>query len=1180
VSADDESSRGHEYESDGESEAGNNCESVCSSDGGDGSLDSTRNTGNVEESHYSVSFVESAVSNGVSESSDREDTNEHSGSVSADDESSMCHEHESGGESAAGDNCESVCSSDGGDGSLDSTLNAGDVSCVKRAVSKSSDEEDTNEHSVSVSADDESSRGHEYESDGESEAGDNCESVCSNDGGRSVEYHESVYRDEYNSGDHHDKSSDANYVASVRSNEDETDCNLCRSNSLTESCGEKSVAQDADRTLSSALRLVTTAQEMTRDFSTRLGSVAPTCDVDAAVDLSSTSRDQLRRKLVQLRDSVKQMKQDQNDLKECLNEITDMSSTILQFKRLLHTQALHVNKTSRDVDEVEGDGSCCNVPPPPGIVSIVSPHQEKPASITPLSSGMSNKESDESMPPLPDDMVMVASPPSRPYKGKVRHRRHSKRSTSLRTESGDDLYRGRSNNDISTKSGSVPNRNLSQACVNSDQLAPTTVAEGLPPPEYSDIFNGVGSDINGRNGEVDVPDINTKKLSEKDIEGDDKGVCESGSFCSDVFDKSVIDAGDNGLMEDKDIEATLHASNGNSNATIVQMQSFDTCTEIHPSSSSPLSPSQKFQSVDDSSINEINTENLEELLYPSNAYDSSHRPDILIEKPFTETCWSHVNDTSPGSPAQTPVDHTKGVTKCANIIVEAVPRDTSDQSTLSPRSSGRRGKLKPRFPFVARSSVLNPFQSPISEFFEPYLHVFEFLESGHRPETPGPSTDSATWRLYDEKCLLWTLFQCYSKPDGVIATHIRMTHLLKMLRDAGLVKATKVSNVRPASKPPQAGYSQTGDSISATKKPCSVVRISARRLELEIEKLLAVTHTKSSQTVTASTASLLSFCKFTEVVYAIIPLCSCRVRDQADRDADIRDDIVSRDAVMYRLYDLLTVESNLPFSPVLSDFDFVDGLPSPFHDRGILDLLYSSKRLSSSSNNIHASKPLSGGLGILERNIEQFKQLFSYYSQSVHRTPSTASVGASITAAPATSRTKKHNRSMVDLDSCREMLQDFDIYPGLLDNKTVLAVFRHTKCWEWRSMRTEAAQYTDAESTSNDLDSVVSRQHSSQDCINSTYSMDLTLRGFIELMVRVAIMIYGNSNNLTHKAASSSQQLRNKSDKPTLLPPYISEDLLSTAMSFMLRLMDQSSGKKKIMSSNRRSVSIRKFVYR
>jgi hypothetical protein len=78
----------------------------------------------------------------------------------------------------------------------------------------------------------------------------------------------------------------------------------------------------------------------------------------------------------------------------------------------------------------------------------------------------------------------------------------------------------------------------------------------------------------------------------------------------------------------------------------------------------------------------------------------------------------------------------------------------------------------------------------------------------------------------------------------------------------------------------------------------------------------------------------------------------------------------------------------------------------------------SSLSLLSSTN---GSRPTRSVALIWERNLEQMKQLYNYYSLSHSNSLS--------------KMTKKKNNLFVTFDSYRELLQDFDIFPSIVDQK-------------------------------------------------------------------------------------------------------------------------------------------------
>ena len=62
-------------------------------------------------------------------------------------------------------------------------------------------------------------------------------------------------------------------------------------------------------------------------------------------------------------------------------------------------------------------------------------------------------------------------------------------------------------------------------------------------------------------------------------------------------------------------------------------------------------------------------------------------------------------------------------------------------------------------------SLEETYPSTISLFYEPFLRVVD-LFSGR--SNSGQSQGVEEWRR-----LLWAIFQCYERPDGVLSSHIR-----------------------------------------------------------------------------------------------------------------------------------------------------------------------------------------------------------------------------------------------------------------------------------------------------------------------------------------------------------------------------------------------------------------------
>ena len=104
-----------------------------------------------------------------------------------------------------------------------------------------------------------------------------------------------------------------------------------------------------------------------------------------------------------------------------------------------------------------------------------------------------------------------------------------------------------------------------------------------------------------------------------------------------------------------------------------------------------------------------------------------------------------------------------------------------------------------------------------------------------------------------------------------------------------------------------------------------------------------------------------------------------------------------------------------------------------------------------------------GMYGLWEQNLEQMKAVYVFYAQggggskrresmtgnSIKTAVSSMNKSLSSIEAVAVSTAKQKDSSMLDFEKCKSILQNFQIYPKHVDLKTVQALFRYTKQWEW-----------------------------------------------------------------------------------------------------------------------------------
>ncbi len=180
-------------------------------------------------------------------------------------------------------------------------------------------------------------------------------------------------------------------------------------------------------------------------------------------------------------------------------------------------------------------------------------------------------------------------------------------------------------------------------------------------------------------------------------------------------------------------------------------------------------------------------------------------------------------------------------------------------------------------------------------------------------------------------------------------------------------------------------------------------------------------------------------------------------------------------------------------------------------------------------------------------------------------------------------------RFMIDFEQFKLFLQDFNMFLNLIDTKMLIAMFREAKIWEWKVADKELKVSLPMDVRSEDLlkDSLLYDDDSSiatglknmgrRFICNSIGSLCLTLRGFIELLLKISVIFSdkldsGDFHTLRRSNSPSSYSTSSKR-----------ESQFSQATSnlvAMLRWMDKSGGKQKVAASPSRSGSgIRKFIF-
>ena len=542
--------------------------------------------------------------------------------------------------------------------------------------------------------------------------------------------------------------------------------------------------------------------------------------------------------------------------------------------------------------------------------------------------------------------------------------------------------------------------------------------------------------------------------------------------------------------------------------------------------------------------------------------------------------------------------------------------------------------------------------------YRPYFYVIEGCCKGQYHESQFNPSESTT-------CLLWAVFQLYTKTESdVISRSIKVTHLLHMLRDAGLVQLAAGSEISDKSVCHVAGQarrratisrkqsiSQPNNTISRnasisnnvwgfgsqTSFYGTLVPVSSNRISIELERLNKIDSTPhfngaissgahqnslNSSTSSAagglgsgsrrptihvehviSTSSNVSFTVFTELIFSLTELCF--------PDFDFSVELDNANKIAWSEYDFLVLHfltehddkpdyfMELPSSQVLARLaqlisvcgSSFGGAPtstpytsatfsSPFpryrpeeacrifiekgfrkEDALLLPTPFQQMSVFSLPHEATAKFKLNGvGMyGLWEQNIEQMRAIYAFYSygggasrrqsmtaKSMKTALSAMKSSQSAIDAVAVSSVHK-DQTMLDFEKCKSILQNFQVYPHHVDFKTIQALYRYTKLWEWSwaedklsyssNVKLNSPVMTPKKSRGNvraSISVLADREHYGdlqypsgrkekkigKDSDNNAITVDvkeikkcqittlLTFRGFIEFLTRVALYVH------------------------------------------------------------------------
>ena len=133
----------------------------------------------------------------------------------------------------------------------------------------------------------------------------------------------------------------------------------------------------------------------------------------------------------------------------------------------------------------------------------------------------------------------------------------------------------------------------------------------------------------------------------------------------------------------------------------------------------------------------------------------------------------------------------------------------------------------------------------------------------------------------------------------------------------------------------------------------------------------------------------------------------------------------------------------------------------------------------------------------------------------------------------------------MSFENLKAFLTDFELFPHHIDFQTLARVYRSVKLWEWAWCDSLSAKYEGGQPLNLSLVDPLS-------FVSGSGTMSITMAGFVEVLTRVAHI------GCRHFHAD--------------------EGHVKEALVFMLRLMNQSRGREKLLTAKRRSVNVRPFV--
>eukprot|EP01031_Cornospumella_fuschlensis_P030121 gene30121-36387_t len=476
----------------------------------------------------------------------------------------------------------------------------------------------------------------------------------------------------------------------------------------------------------------------------------------------------------------------------------------------------------------------------------------------------------------------------------------------------------------------------------------------------------------------------------------------------------------------------------------------------------------------------------------------------------------------------------------------------SSSSMMSMLSHGRNNYVPTSLPDV--NLDVQAFDA-VMNYYRPFLLSAKYLED---PNLRGWKTHR-TLHLQcnvDEEVVLYTIFQMYGSSDALVVKSIKTAQIARAIQDAKIAKTT------------------------SSQLDLELLRINA--------KLLAKTPTKEQKVKVSKTGS------------AIVSASTVNVNSMGT----FKSDPVPAHCAAYNIYKELLQVAALTSSAVKKDatIDVMQVVHRAFSDlikrkdltyfcRASVDFQITAsgqflrsvyarytfyatelafrKALESDAERsaplqpirVFSDEEIELVRAVWDRNLDQIRQIYAFYATSVE----IRRVGSGV------------SKLLLSADKCREMLQDFQLLPQVVDMQAFYRVFRSVKLWEWNIAESvllflhHSGQTGDNVSVqpgaspahnqfmpdNNDIrsvgmggGSVAGFEHDPLDFRSSLGNFSITIGGFVELLSRITCY---NTKLCAHPA-----------------------EALENAM----HLMDASEGKAKLLRSSRQNMStVRHFVY-